>query len=327
MKFYVYEWFNIKTNEIFYVGKGCGKRCSSLLHRNKLFVDYINMNECNYRILQYFDNEEDAFFLEHERIIELKKKGQCQCNLDNGGKGGCNFVWTDEMRNYKSQFNPMKESKQRERMRYNNPMKDKSIVEKSTMHKRKPVIIGDKEFNSVIDAAKYFNTSSETIIKWCKKGVNPSFDKCRYKNQKQIEFKGKRYNLGGCKPLRYKDKIYESPIDLARELSLHNSTICNWAKKGFDPQGNICRYLNDNRTITFTNINSNEYNSKAIYVNGILYSSKRQAEIELGLSKGYLAPYIAGTRKNIKYKCEYVNQQPSHKKSKYSIVEGSTTNG
>lgn len=25
-KFYVYEWYNIDTNEVFYVGKGCGNR-------------------------------------------------------------------------------------------------------------------------------------------------------------------------------------------------------------------------------------------------------------------------------------------------------------
>ena len=26
MKFYVYEWYNINTKEVFYVGKGSGKR-------------------------------------------------------------------------------------------------------------------------------------------------------------------------------------------------------------------------------------------------------------------------------------------------------------
>lgn len=47
---------------------------------------------------------------------------------------------------------------------------------------------------------------------------------------------------------------------------------------------------------------------------------------QLGLSKGYLAPYIAGTRKNKKYICVYDNQQPSQTKSDNSSLEGSTTN-
>ena len=48
--------------------------------------------------------------------------------------------------------------------------------------------------------------------------------------------------------------------------------------------------------------------------------------VKLKLKKGYLAPYINGTRKNKNYICKYVNQQPSHENSDKSIVEGSTTN-
>ena len=32
--FYVYEWFNIDTNEVFYVGKGRGKRYKEVKRRN-----------------------------------------------------------------------------------------------------------------------------------------------------------------------------------------------------------------------------------------------------------------------------------------------------
>lgn len=37
--FYVYEWYNIDTNEIFYVGKGCGERYKQATKRNKLFQE------------------------------------------------------------------------------------------------------------------------------------------------------------------------------------------------------------------------------------------------------------------------------------------------
>ena len=33
-KFYVYEWYNIDTNEVFYVGKGCGNRYKTTSRRN-----------------------------------------------------------------------------------------------------------------------------------------------------------------------------------------------------------------------------------------------------------------------------------------------------
>ena len=46
----------------------------------------------------------------------------------------------------------------------------------------------------------------------------------------------------------------------------------------------------------------------------------------LGLKKGYLAPYIAGKRKNMKYVCEYDNQQASSTNFDNSSAEASTTN-
>lgn len=39
--FYVYEWYVINTNEIFYVGKGHKKRAGQKTKRNKIFTNYI----------------------------------------------------------------------------------------------------------------------------------------------------------------------------------------------------------------------------------------------------------------------------------------------
>lgn len=327
MKFYVYEWFNVKTSEIFYVGKGCNKRATSLSHRNKLFKKYISENQCDYRIAKHFENEDDAFNYEHKRIIELKKIGQATCNLDYGGVGGCNFVWTSEMREYKSQYNPMKSLSQRERMKNKNPMKNKEINEKVAQSIRKPVIIGGIEYKSVREAAKTNGVSEGIIITWCKKGVNDKLQPCKYKNKEQVEFIGKRYNKGCCKPLLYKGKYYESPIDVARELNISNSTVCLWAKKGFDANGNPCKYIDDNKEYIFKPFIYGEAFRKPIKVNGIIYPSKREAEKAFGLKKGGLSRYIAGEYKKPKYVCEYVNQQPSQEKSDNSILEGSTTNG
>ena len=324
--FYVYEWYNTETGFIFYVGKGCNGRYKSMSHRNKLFLEYQQNNPCDTRIVKQFDDEESAFEYERERIKELKASGQATCNLDHGGTGGPQFVWTEEMRAYKSVFNPMKDEKQKKRMSESNPVYDRAIGEKIWAARRRPVVIGHATYKSVREAASFYGVRESTIMKWCRKGINPKKEPCRYKDSKQKEFKGKRYNKGGCRPLIYKGVEYESPIDLALELGLHHSTVAKWAKRGFDPQGNVCKYLDDSTEHIFVKKENGEACRKPIYVNGTLYKSKRDAEITLGLCKGYLSPYIAGTRKNKNYICEYADQKPSRTKSGNSSPEGSTTN-
>ena len=138
--FYVYEWYNVNTEEIFYVGKGCGYRYKQVSKRNQLFKTYYENNECAVRIIKHFPTEEEAFEYEHLRIVELKAQNQCFCNIDDGGKGGLSFIWTDDMREYKSQYNPMKEDEQRQRMSEHNPMHDPKIVQK-VIQKNSKIIV------------------------------------------------------------------------------------------------------------------------------------------------------------------------------------------
>ena len=42
--FYVYEWYNVNTEEIFYVGKGCGNRYKQVSQRNYKFKEYYETN-------------------------------------------------------------------------------------------------------------------------------------------------------------------------------------------------------------------------------------------------------------------------------------------
>lgn len=323
--YYVYEWFVVETNEIFYVGKGTGNRFKVRKH-NRFFDDFISRYNCDSRIIKKFDREEDAFSYEFERIGELKSKGQCVCNINRGGLGGTTSWWTDEMREKYSKNNVMKSKNQRKRMSQNNPMKNKKVSSKVAEQKKRKVVIDNKIYSSVLEVKEVYGVCDSTVKKWCTKGINPYGEICRYLDEEQVKFKGKRYNKAGCKELIYCDKKYESPIDLAKELGLHHSTVCKWAKRGFDPNGNICRYVNDNRKIEFIKNRNSELHSKPIIVNGVRYNSKKEAEEKLGLSKGYLAPYIAGTRKNSKYICKYDNQQPSQAKTDKSSLEGSTTN-
>lgn len=307
--FYVYEWYDTETKVIFYVGKGCGDRYKSTSHRNNLFLNYTKEHACSVRIVKRFAKEEDAFAYENQYILELKERGMAFCNLDNGGAGSPQFIWTKEMREYKSMYNPMKEESQRQRMTNNNPMKKKEIVEKVAKTKRMAVIINGTRYKSVHEAAKQFGVKDGTVIKWCKKGINNYFQQCRYEARDQVQYDGNRYNKGGCKPIVYKGTQYESAIDLSRELGLDHSTVAKWAKRGFDPNGNECAYIDDKEKHTFKPYVNGEAVRKPIKVNGVIYESKAEAERQLGLCKGYLAAYISGKRKNDKYICEYINPQ------------------
>lgn len=40
-KAYVYEWYNVDTNEVFYVGKGINNRMHSMKNRNQYFLRYV----------------------------------------------------------------------------------------------------------------------------------------------------------------------------------------------------------------------------------------------------------------------------------------------
>lgn len=85
--FYVYEWFNINTGEVFYVGKGRKNRYKSLSGRNKYFLNYNHKYNCDVRKIKKNLTEEQAFNFEIETIKKYWDIGQCKCNLSEGGEG------------------------------------------------------------------------------------------------------------------------------------------------------------------------------------------------------------------------------------------------
>ena len=54
--YYVYEWYVIETNEVFYVGKGTRNRYKVKKH-NKFFNDFISRQNCDSRIIKTFKKE------------------------------------------------------------------------------------------------------------------------------------------------------------------------------------------------------------------------------------------------------------------------------
>lgn len=207
----------------------------------------------------------------------------------------------------------MKDPEQRLRMSINNPMKNKQIAKKVAEKRSHKVIINDIEYPSIKAAQEHYQTDYDTIVNWCKKGINFYNQLCRFADQEQKIFTDKRYNKGGCKAVIYKEKKYEAIVDFCNETGVSIRAATEWLKRGFDPKGNPFRYENDTRELTFENKHTirNKNRAKAVIINGIRYNSCQQASEKLNISKSTLYSYLNGNRKNPNYICIYDNQQPS----------------
>ena len=93
--FYVYEWFIIDTNEVFYVGKGCGDRYKTL-RRNRYFLNIYNKYSCDVRIVKSKLTEQESFNEEIRLINHYKSIGQAKANLTLGGEGCTGYKHTTE---------------------------------------------------------------------------------------------------------------------------------------------------------------------------------------------------------------------------------------
>lgn len=240
--FYVYEWYNEKTNEVFYVGKGCGKRYKDLTHRNQLFMDYINNNSTNVRKVRENLTEEEAFEFEAKLTESYKQSGQCQCCLAKGGTGGTSTVWTQELKKYWSENNPMKDERQRERMRNNNPMHNKEYALNNGAKHKRAVVIDGEEYPGLIDAAKAYKVDPGTVGNWCQRGYNTQGKPCRYADEKQKEYVlpkvGKSVIIDG---KDYYNTVKEAALALGAKDS---SPLCKALKAHKTYKGHTCEYAN-----------------------------------------------------------------------------------
>lgn len=235
--YYIYEWYDEKTNEIIYVGKGSKKRFLCKKH-NSLFNEYIKSNKCNSRIIEYYDNEQDAFKREFERINELKEINQCKFNLVKGGNGGGSSIktkmnrWSYEERKKYSENNVMKRENQRKRMSEFNPMKNKDIALIVGKKLSKPFYIGDCKYNNLYEASVKYKTSISTISYWIKVGHNKN-ELCYYENEKPKDYDfSKNPHCTRNIKIKYNNVIYNSIKELAKSLNVSYTSFDKKIKNG-----------------------------------------------------------------------------------------------
>jgi hypothetical protein len=100
-KYYVYFHKNPKTNEIFYVGKGCGNRAYVSQNRGKHYKNYIKKHgEPHIEIIKDNLSNEEACSLEKKLIEKYGRKelklGKLVNSTDGGDKGVVGMIHSDE---------------------------------------------------------------------------------------------------------------------------------------------------------------------------------------------------------------------------------------
>jgi len=100
-KFYIYYHTDPRTNEVRYIGKGKGRRAWVI--GNRRYAHHKNwLNELKglglkpvVQIVEYFENEQDAFDKERDLIKSEREKGTKLCNVTDGGDGCSGMKWKD----------------------------------------------------------------------------------------------------------------------------------------------------------------------------------------------------------------------------------------
>lgn len=245
--FYIYRWINAENNEVFYVGKGSRQRLTQLSHRNRLVKKYLEENKNWYsEIIEYLEDEKEAFNKEDYWIKYYKNLGQATCNINKGGSGGYASIWSEEKRKYQSEHNPMKREDQRKRMSIKNPMKNKEISQKVSLSKSKAVYINGNYFPTARKASKAFNVNIATIYNWCKRGYDITGNPCRYAKEEQKEYEFRR---SGSRKVIIDGIKFNSIKDGAAYLGTTNDNLIHYLKRNKLYKGHTCSYDNQQPSI------------------------------------------------------------------------------
>lgn len=91
-KFYIYVHRRADTGDVFYIGKGSGRRAWATQYRTEYWRRVKNKYGIVIEILEWFEKEEDAFRHETFLIAHHRAMGARICNITNGGEGASGNV-------------------------------------------------------------------------------------------------------------------------------------------------------------------------------------------------------------------------------------------
>lgn len=79
--YYVYIHKLKQTDEVVYCGKGSNQRFRDYNSRNNEHLSLMKSGQLDYVILEFFDNEEDAYKIEEKITEQYKQSSQCKFNI------------------------------------------------------------------------------------------------------------------------------------------------------------------------------------------------------------------------------------------------------
>lgn len=137
-EYYVYIWYIVDTNEVFYVGKGKGRRYKQISGRNKFFTDMYESHNCEAKKVYENLTEQEAFQKEREVVRWYKENTSYRLtNQTDGGEGSSGWIPPKDFRDKQSQIHKAQwqDEKFRERMLMirtdaNGPYKSQEFREK-----------------------------------------------------------------------------------------------------------------------------------------------------------------------------------------------------
>ena len=169
-KFYVYVYKIKPTNEVFYVGKGSGRRYKRIDKRSNSFKEMCDSHEYYVQIVQSHMTENEAFELEKLLISYYRKfTGAPLVNITDGGEGASGHRWSEEEKKRISErqvgektpnYGNYWTKEQREHLRNiqkNNPRYKR---ENNPNAKRIQCVETGEVFNCILDAKDRFHVNS-----------------------------------------------------------------------------------------------------------------------------------------------------------------------
>lgn len=97
--YYVYEWYIKETGQVFYVGKGKGKRYKAYTHKTARFKYMLSNYDCDVRIVVDNMSEKEAYDEEIKRIAYYRSlPDNILINIADGGGGATGCLFTPQRR-------------------------------------------------------------------------------------------------------------------------------------------------------------------------------------------------------------------------------------
>jgi hypothetical protein len=220
MDFYVYLHKKKTTGEVFYVGKGTGKRAYHKTKRSKFWKNIVDKHGYIVEFVEVGLQEWYAFELEQNLISYYGRRDLeegCLVNATEGGEGSSGHIWTEEMKEWRSLKTKEQFSSAEMRKKASDAKKGKKLSQKA---KEQSV----KVLNQYREKAK--KAVSEMLKeKW----KTPEFREKMLKQSKSLvmsESAKQKIAAALSKPVMRSDGVlFKSVSDAARSLGKQGSKI------------------------------------------------------------------------------------------------------